>query len=225
MKSNDKNKTKNFFKKVDPISFALVVLLGASATFAAFMLASNATLDIPVLNIGDTDDETAPVITNPQWLEETVISPLQSDDWAVMTTFFDVEADSVADIVDSFFVINAGTRLMSEQSWGTSFSGPNNDVVNVVSVLSGVVTDMWHDEVLRGHVVTITHENGVQTVYTGLYEPTVSVGDEVNQGYVLGTTGPSLLEPESGNVIHLEVVVDGENVNPETVIGQVLSDL
>jgi len=227
MKSNEKNKSgKNFFKKVDPISFALVVLLGASATFAAFQLAWNN--DTPVLSPGytGTEDEATPVsVNNPEWLEETVISPLETTDVAVMTTFFDVEADSPEAIMESLFYFTVGSRAISEQSWGTSFSDANNDVVNVVSVLSGVVTDVWHDEALRGNIVTITHENGVQTVFTGLYNPTVSVGDEVAQGTVLGVTGLSLLEPDSGNVVHLEFIVDGENVNPETVIGQLLSDL
>ena len=229
MKSKDKTnvKVKNFFKKVDPISFALVVLLGASATFAAFQLAGNGGVATPVINqgIGDTDDTALVGLSNPEWLEEAVIYPIDSETVAVTTTFFNVEADSYDEVVDSVFLFQVGNRLFGEQSLGTSFRDYDNEVVNVVSVLSGVVSEIQHDELTRGMILTIDHENGAQSVFTGLYDVTVEVGDQVDQGAVLGLTGLSLLEPDSGNVVHFEFIHNGVHVNPENIIGTLLGDL
>jgi len=228
MKSNEKTnvKGKGFFKKVDPISFALVVLLGASASFAAFQLVWNA--DAPVVSPGvvDNDDSTIPVVSNVAWLEEEVISPLETEEVAVMTSFFDAEADSAAAIADSLFVFPVGSgAYMSQNSFGTSFAAANGDVANVVSMLSGVVTSVEHDELVRGTIVTIQHENGAISVYNGLYDVTVTGGEEIEQGTVLGTTGLSLMEPESGNVVHVQFLLDGVEINPESVLNQRLGDL
>ena len=46
-------KNKKLFKKIDPISFALVVLLGASATFAGVQLALTGINDPAVSNPSD----------------------------------------------------------------------------------------------------------------------------------------------------------------------------
>lgn len=228
MKLKDKTnvKGKNFFKKVDPISFALVVLLGASATFAAFQLATTGGVTPVNIGVGGIEDDAAAVgsVSNPQWLDEYVMSPLSTEEVAVTTTFWDEEADATQ-LAGSLFVVELGQSMFSEQSWGTSFRDYNNAVVDVKSVLSGVVSSIEHDEIIRGTIVTIDHENGAQSVFTGLYQPMVSVGDEVAQGDVLGTTGLSLLEPEAGNVVHMEFTINGEYVNPESIIGQRLGDL
>jgi len=228
LNENKTTKGKKFFKKVDPISFALVVLLGASASFAAFQLMTGT--DAPVINLPGTndDDTTIPVVSNVEWLDETVLSPLSlpEEDVAVVTTgFFNGEADSSADVVDSLFFFPLGTGFYSENSFGTSFSAPNGEEADVVAILSGVVTSVDVDEILRGTIVTIQHENGAESIYTGLYNSTVTVGEEVERGQVLGTTGPSLMEPEAGNVVHLEFLLDGDNVNPESVLNQRLGDL
>ena len=114
--------------------------------------------------------------------------------------------------------------MYSHESKGISLKDTNNETVNVVAALSGKVASV-KDEILKGTVVTIEHENGVETVYTGVYNVNVEAGDEVEQGTVLGKTGLSQLEPDSGNVIHFEVLKDEVKVNPETVIDKKLGDL
>ena len=219
-------KGKNFFKKVDPISFALVALLGVTATFAISNLTWSEDTPVVYPNVDGTDDATSPVgVTNPLWLEETVISPLTVDEIAVTTTFFDPEADSVDAVVSSIFAYRMGRGFYTEQSRGTSFRDYDNEVADVVSILSGVVSNVHVDEILRGTIVTIDHENGAQSIFTGLYNSTVAVGDQVSQGTVLGTTGLSQVEPDAGNVVHLEFILNGENLNPEDVIDQRLGDL
>ena len=101
-------KNKKLFKKIDPISFALVVLLGASATFAGVQLwltgmNGNQTVSNPangdndvVYTNGDgtttvnktTDAKTVAL------LQEVIKSPLEGEDVVVAKSYYDQTADT-----------------------------------------------------------------------------------------------------------------------------------
>lgn len=225
-------KNKKLFKKIDPISFALVVLLGASATFAGVQLALTGINDPSVSNPSDvvytnedgtttvnktTDAETVAL------LQEVIQSPLEGEDVVVAKTFYDQTADTSAQ-VNSIFSYQVGETMYTHESKGVTLKTSDNEATNVVAALSGTVLNV-KDEVLKGTVVTIEHKNGVQTVYTGVYDVAVKAGDEIKQGAVIGKTGLSQLEPDSGNVVHFEVIKDEVKVNPETVMDKKLGDL
>ena len=230
-------KGKKLFKKIDPISLALVVLLGASATFAGVQLwltgmngdqtvsnPSNGDNDIVYVNEDGTT--TVNKTTDPETLallEEVIKSPIEGEEVTVAKSYYDQTADTTTQ-VNSLFYYKVGETMYSHESKGVSLKDNNNETVNVVAALSGKVASV-KDEILKGTVVTIEHENGVETVYTGVYNVNVEAGDEVEQGTVLGKTGLSQLEPDSGNVIHFEVLKDDVKVNPETVIDKKLGDL
>jgi len=230
-------KGKKLFKKIDPISFALVVLLGASATFAGVQLwltgmDGDQTVSNPSNSDNDivytTEDGTTVVnkTTDPEiaaLLQEVIKSPLEGEEVTVAKSYYDQTADTTTQ-VNSLFYYKVGETMYSHESKGISLKDTNNETVNVVAALSGKVASV-KDEILKGTVVTIEHENGVETVYTGVYNVNVEAGDEVEQGTVLGKTGLSQLEPDSGNVIHFEVLKDDVKVNPETVIDKKLGDL
>ena len=225
-------KNKKLFKKIDPISFALVVLLGASATFAGVQLALTGINDPSVSNPSDvvytnedgtttvnktTDAETVAL------LQEVIQSPLEGEDVIVAKTFYDQTADTSVQ-VNSIFSYQVGETMYTHESKGVTLKTSDNEATNVVAALSGTVLNV-KDEVLKGTVVTIEHKNGVQTVYTGVYDVAVKAGDEIKQGAVIGKTGLSQLEPDSGNVVHFEVIKDEVKVNPETVMDKKLGDL
>ena len=227
---------KKLFKKIDPISFALVLLLGASATFAGVQLAlTGMNGDSSVSNPANGNssaytkgDGTTPVnkTTDAETvvlLQEVIQSPLEGEDVVVAKTFYDQTADTSIQ-VNSIFSYQVGETMYTHESKGVSLKSSDNEAVNVVAALSGKVVDV-KDEVLKGTVVTLEHENGVQTVYTGVYDVAVKAGDEVKQGTVIGKTGLSQLEPDSGNVVHFEVLKDEVKVNPETVMNKKLGDL
>ena len=230
-------KNKKLFKKIDPISFALVVLLGASATFAGVQLwltgmNGNQTVSNPangdndvVYTNGDgtttvnktTDAKTVAL------LQEVIKSPLEGEDVVVAKSYYDQTADTSIQ-VKSLFNYKEGETVYTRESKGVSLKNSNNEEVSVVAALSGKVLTV-KDEVLKGTVVTIEHQNGVKTVYTGVYDVAVEAGAEIEQGDVIGKTVLSQLEPDSGNVVHFEVLKDNVKVNPETVIDKKLGDL
>lgn len=63
-----------------------------------------------------------------------------------------------------------------------------------------------------GYLVTVNHGNGTQTKYAHCNSVSVSVGDSVKKGQVLGTVGST--GNATGNVLHFEVVVNGVARNP-----------
>ena len=240
MKSKErmsKLKNKKLFKKIDPISFALVVLLGASATFAGVQLwltgvNGDQTVSNPISGNKETVSTKGAVSTavnkttdakTVALLQETIKYPLEAEDITVAKSYYNQEADT-KEQMNSLFSYTVGETKYTQESKGVSLKDSDNKEVNVLAALSGKVLTV-KDEVLKGTVVTIEHENGVKTVYTGVYDVAVKAGDELEQGDVIGKTGSSQLEPDSGNVVHFEIVKDDTKLNPSDIIDTKLGDL
>ena len=223
------NKFKNFIKKADLVTFALIALLGISTVFALTQIISTSSYrpDVPVAAVVDEEEPRPvfneveiPAIVTPA---EVFIVPVDTTNYNITTTFFDETSEDVA--VSSLFFFELGGGKYSHPSQGVSFTCSDDEVVNVVAPLSGTISSIDAEHAVRGTVVTIDHEHGLQTVLTGVYDVTVAVGSTVNQGDTLGVTGLSRMEPDSGNVIHLEVMHGGEFINPEHIIGKTAGDL
>ena len=82
---------------------------------------------------------------------------------------------------------------------------------NVLAVADGTVLDCSYDAAY-GYILTLEHENGVQTQYAHLSEFLVKAGDAVRQGQIIAKTGDSGWT--TGPHLHLGVLIDGEAVDP-----------
>lgn len=82
---------------------------------------------------------------------------------------------------------------------------------NVLAVADGTVLDCSYDAAY-GYILTLEHENGVQTQYAHLSEFLVEPGDTVQQGQIIAKTGGSGWS--TGSHLHLGVLIDGEAVDP-----------
>ena len=213
------------------------MLLGASATFAGVQLwltgvNGDQTVSNPISGNKETvstkGDETTAVNKTTDaktvaLLQETIKYPLEAEDITVAKSYYNQEADT-KEQMNSLFSYTVGETKYTQESKGVSLKDSDNKEVNVLAALSGKVLTV-KDEVLKGTVVTIEHENGVKTVYTGVYDVAVKAGDELEQGDVIGKTGSSQLEPDSGNVVHFEIVKDDTKLNPSDIIDTKLGDL
>ena len=86
---------------------------------------------------------------------------------------------------------------------------------HVMAMSAGTVEDIYKDD-LYGTTVVISHPNGVTSFYSNLAEmPTVSIGDGVSTGEVIGAVGDTALG-ETGEVMHLHIAMskDGASINP-----------
>ena len=63
-----------------------------------------------------------------------------------------------------------------------------------------------------GYYVIVDHGNGLQTLYGHFSKLSVSVGEKVSQGEILGLGGRTGYA--TGNHLHFEVHVNGAIVNP-----------
>jgi len=93
---------------------------------------------------------------------------------------------------------------------GLDISGAHG--ANVVAAESGtVITSSYGTG--YGYYVTVSHGNGLSTLYSHLSSSAVNVGDTVTRGQVVGYVG------STGNAttphLHFEVFVNGTRVNPE----------
>ena len=85
----------------------------------------------------------------------------------------------------------------------------------VKALTNGKVTEVYDDD-LFGTTVVISHRGGLESIYANLGAmPTVSVGDQVVVGQVIGAVGDTAL-CETGEVCHLHFAMrkDGESVDP-----------
>ena len=89
----------------------------------------------------------------------------------------------------------------------------------VMAVTAGTVSQIYDDD-LYGTTVVITHDNSVSTHYSNLaVVPTVTVGQEVVAGDVIGAVGDTaLLECADEPHLHLEVFKEGIAMDPEEYI-------
>ena len=221
---------KRFLRKVDPVTFALIALLGISSVFAWYQIAGIGSQTPPLPVVAPTPEEPEVPVFNPIDIPtaatpEIFLAPVDTNDFDVTTTFFDEESEDSAALASSIFFFEVGNGKYSHPSQGVSFRCEEDNVVNVIASLSGTVRSVVDDDPVRGTIITIDHDEGLQTVLTGVYEVNVTTGDEVVQGQALGKTGVSRLEPDSGNVVHLEVIHAGDFIDPEDLIGKTVNDL
>ncbi len=104
--------------------------------------------------------------------------------------------------------------------WAThtalDISAPEGTIV--LSVLDGTVSEIVDDE-LMGLSVKVTHENGLETIYSALESASVAEGDAILQGQAIGAVGNSASsESSDGAHLHFEVLKDGKSVNPQNYI-------
>lgn len=91
---------------------------------------------------------------------------------------------------------------------------------SVRAACAGTVTSVYDDEYL-GTTVTIRHDGGYETRYSNLAAmPTVSAGDTVAAGDVIGSVGQTaLLEAGAQPHLHFSVCCGGQSIEPAEFIG------
>lgn len=85
----------------------------------------------------------------------------------------------------------------------------------VRAAANGQVAEIYHDD-LYGTTVVISHRDGLCSIYSNLAEtPTVSVGQQVSVGQIIGAVGDTALA-ETGEACHLHFAmqIDGQSVDP-----------
>lgn len=91
---------------------------------------------------------------------------------------------------------------------------------SVFAVADGTVSEITLSDVLEGNRIVIQHADGVESVYTFLdVAESLSVGDSVKQGEVIGTVAePTGEEYRDGAHLHFEMVVANALADPDNYL-------
>lgn len=102
---------------------------------------------------------------------------------------------------------------------GYDLKTTDGSAFQVTAAAGGKVTQVTNDK-LYGETVIIDSGNGYTERYESLGSVQVKVGDVVQQGQVIGTSGTCLFEKSAGNHLYFAVYKDAQPVDPATVLPQ-----
>ena len=72
---------------------------------------------------------------------------------------------------------------------------------------------------LWGNVLTLSHSGDTESIYCGLEDIELAVGDRVRIGKVIGTVGEIPAEISEESHLHFEIKKDGKSISPLEAIG------
>lgn len=122
-------------------------------------------------------------------------------------------------------VLNGYTQeLVKNETMGDYRSHPAVDFkgeagTEVYAVNDGIVLSVQNNSLL-GMTVEVDHGGKLVARYCGFDSVAVSEGDEVQLGQLLGTLGTVPFEKSAQSHLHFETKLDGEYVDPLTVMGK-----
>lgn len=151
------------------------------------------------------DDDAVPVVADQ---EDLVIPVLLGSDAEIITNFYDPEASTEEQENALVFYNN-----QYSQSKGVDITSKDGEPFEVIAALSGTVTKVEEDDLL-GKTIEIEHDGNRATFYASLSEVSVSEGDEVSQGDVIGMSGTNEFGDPEVTKVHFRLLEDGTPVNP-----------
>lgn len=158
------------------------------------------------------DDEVPVVATTTQ-----IIRPYKATDIEIVKNYYDYKAD--ADSQQKALLYYENTYL---QNSGIEYKGSNN--FDVVSILDGKVISIKTDNIL-GNVVEIRHDNDMISVYQSLSAVNVTENQDVKQGDIIGKSGTNNISKDLGDHLHFELIINGQNVNPEEYYNKNINEI
>lgn len=115
-------------------------------------------------------------------------------------------------VYENTYMPNTGIMYKSEISF------------DVVAIYEGIVTNIKKDDVF-GTIVEIKHDNNLVSRYSSLISENINMGDHVQAGEVIGTSGKNKITTKSENVLLFELIHNGEYVNPNNYYNKKLGEL
>lgn len=146
-----------------------------------------------------------------------IIRPYKATDVEIAKNYYDYKAD--ADAQKKALLYYEDTYL---QNSGVEYKGSDN--FDVVSILNGTVISIKNDNIL-GNVVEVRHDNDMISVYQSLSDVKVTENQEIKQGDIIGKSGTNNISKSLGDHLHFELIINGQNVNPEEYYNKNINEI
>lgn len=160
---------------------------------------------LTVILINNSDKNTTSLAANP------VISVSTS---ALTLTLPMLDATILKDYSESELQWN-GTLGWYEAHFAVDLTSTNTDVY---AIANGTVLSCEQDY-LKGNIITISHANGLTSVYSSLTDVLVEAGDVVALGDKIASAGiTASAELSDGNHLHFELLDNGQNIDPSNYL-------
>ncbi len=218
-----KDKILKFIKeKKEIFIFVGVVLVVFGSVLGITMIAKSGSEPISKTiddstTTGTTTNDDNNTNTLPPVVLEKMILPIEGD-FEIVRYYFDVLDEET---LPQAVIVNGG---IYEESKGVSYAKADNEEFDCLTVFSGKVIDIQNDS-LDGMIVTISHDEGITSVYSCLKEVTVSLDQEVSIGDKIGVSGTSLFDVDAGCHVRLEILKNNEYVNPINAYNKELAEI
>ena len=144
-----------------------------------------------------------------------IIRPYQDKTVRVLKNFYDYQSDEA--LQKTSIIVHENNYI---QNSGVDYG--KDTEFEVISILEGTVISVKEDDSLKG-TIEIKHDNGFISIYQSLKDIKVKKDQVISQGQVLGTATTNELDKDLGNHLHFELLVSGQNVNPEIYLDKELS--
>ena len=156
-------------------------------------------------------DEVYPVINISKGIEK----PFNDASVKIVKSFYDYKEENHENSIiyyENTYMPNTGIIYKGDETF------------DVLSIYEGEVIKIEEDEIM-GTIVTIKHSENVLSIYQSLKDVKVKEGDLVNKQDVIGLSGKNNLSSDIGEHLHFELIVNGQNVDPEKYYGKTLEEL
>ena len=156
-------------------------------------------------------DEVYPVINISKGIEK----PFNDASVKIVNSFYDYKEENH----ENSIIYYENTYMPNT---GIIYKG--NETFDVLSIYEGEVIKIEEDEIM-GTIVTIKHSENVLSIYQSLKDVKVKEGDLVNKQDIIGASGKNNLSSDIGEHLHFELIINGQNVDPEKYYGKTLEEL
>lgn len=186
------------------LMIACIIAIGTMITIAAINGANNRDPNVIV----NTPDPTDPTLTDPDPTDPVVTDPTDTPIvFAMPVANAEIGMDYSMDVLLYHSTLN---QWMVHK--GIDFKAPEG--TPVVAAWDGMVKSITTDA-LNGTTIVIQHDNDMQTLYSSLdNDVSVVLNQVVKKGDAIGKVSTSMLKYSEGPLMHFEVLVGGENVDP-----------
>ena len=197
--------------RIVPLMFIVLVLI--PAIIATIVL--NTSMKEEPVALDYINEEVIEEILPVMDTAKKIIRPYRDNSVKILKSYYDYKADE--NLQKNSIIVHDNNYI---QNNGIDYGTTNE--FEVISILEGTVISVKEDDSLKG-TVEIKHENGYISIYQSLKDIQVKKDQVINQGQKIGTATTNELDKELGNHLHFELLVSGQNVNPELYLDKELS--